>query len=50
MKLIEINDMFLINAYWDWKWFGFELSYNFQQQYFNICFAYFQINIFVGRA
>jgi hypothetical protein len=50
MKLIEINDRCLINAWWDWKWFGFELSYNGHEKFFNINIAWLSINIFVGRA
>ena len=50
MKAIELFNKCLINVWWDWGWFGFELSFNAYEKYFNINIAWLQINIFVGRA
>jgi hypothetical protein len=49
-KLIDYsNKYFLFSADWDWRWFGFELSYNGHDKYFNICITWLSINIYVGR-
>jgi hypothetical protein len=36
MRLLEFGDRFLVSVWWDWRWFGFELSYNAHEKYFNI--------------
>jgi hypothetical protein len=49
MRLLEFGDRFLVSVWWDWRWFGFELSYNAHEKYFNINIAWLSVNIFTGR-
>jgi hypothetical protein len=34
---------------WDWKWFGFEISFNGHEKYFNLQVTWLSINIYLGR-
>jgi len=48
-KIMELSTKkYDVNIDWDWKWFGFEISFNGHEKYFNVQITWLSINIYVG--